>query len=801
MIDSYGFINRLQEIGIDPGGTLADSKLTRATCSCKPQKKGKDGNGWYLYYADEPATLTWGCWNAGCPNAEGGKLTAKSEKALTPTEREIIKTRIEAERKAREEERQKVEKATREKAIRLWKTSRDVSADHPYIINGGNFRPIGTKQIKDMLVVPMSATGIGAPESLQLIFPDGTKRFLTGAGAIPGPLYYAIKGNGGPLYISEGWKTGCSVHEATGASVVIAFSSGKLPAVAEVLRTRFPDREIVIAGDQGNGSDKATEAALKINGKVVFPTMPDGTTGTDFNDLYQTAGLEEVARQLATAAGPLPIIKDQPEGWLDPSPIESKIIPEPYPLDALPDTIRLAVEEVLGFVKAPTPLVVSAALSALSMAIQSHADVMRAEKLTGPTSLFLLTIAESGERKSTCDGFFTAAIREYEALQAEAVKPFIYEYEARFNSWDAKYKGITDSIRAAIKAGQPTDALEAELLQLQQDKPEPPRAPRIIYGDTTPAALKYNLAKGWPSGAVISSEGGIVFGGHGMKKDSAMENLATLNQLWDGTDMPTERRATESYTVKGARFTMSIMVQEATLRAFFKQDNGLARGTGFLARFLVAWPESTQGHRPFTEAPSNWPNLATFNRRISEILNQDPPIDDSGVLHPVMMALAPEAKAAWVNFHDAIESMLVSGGELFDIRDVASKAADNAARLACLFHVFSGDAGAISLNAFESASMIVAWHLNEARRFFGGLALPQELADAARLDSWMIEHCKQEKTAVIPVTTVQRFGPCGLRAKVAIDAAMDELESLERARRVKDGKRKTIHINPVLIGG
>lgn len=107
----------------------------------------------------------------------------------------------------------------------------------------------------------------------------------------------------------------------------------------------------------------------------------------------------------------------------------------------------------------------------------------------------------------------------------------------------------------------------------------------------------------------------------------------------------------------------------------------------------------------------------------------------------------------------------------------------------------------MGLDAFESASRVAAWHLNEARRFFGGLALPQELADAARLDGWMLEYCRMNKTGVIPVTKIQQYGPCGLRSKVAIDAAMEELEGLDRARRVKDGKRKTIHINAALIGG
>ena len=115
-------------------------------------------------------------------------------------------------------------------------------------------------------------------------------------------------------------------------------------------------------------------------------------------------------------------------GWPDPHPLAAKIEPEPYPLDALPLPIRAAVEEVAGFVKAPVPMVASSALAALSLAMPSaHADAKRAEKLHGPVGLFLLTIADSGERKSTCDGFFTSSIGEYQEAQAEAAKPAIKE--------------------------------------------------------------------------------------------------------------------------------------------------------------------------------------------------------------------------------------------------------------------------------------------------------------------------------------------------------------------------------------
>jgi putative DNA primase/helicase len=120
--------------------------------------------------------------------------------------------------------------------------------------------------------------------------------------------------------------------------------------------------------------------------------------------------------------------------------------------------------------------------------------------------------------------------------------------------------------------------------------------------------------------------------------------------------------------------------------------------------------------------------------------------------------------------------------------------------LAALFHVFeNGVGGTVGLEAFEGASRIVAWHLNESRRFFGELALPSVLADAGRLDGWLVDYCRRERTHIVPIKKVQQFGPGGLRDKATIDAAMRELDELGRARLVQDGRRKLIKVNPGLL--
>ena len=69
------------------------------------------------------------------------------------------------------------------------------------------------------------------------------------------------------------------------------------------------------------------------------------------------------------------------------------------------------------------------------------------------------------------------------------------------------------------------------------------------------------------------------------------------------------------------------------------------------------------------------------------------PLNIDGCLEPALLKFSPEAKTLWIEFYNTIESMLVSGNELYDVRDVASKSADNAARLAALFHVFKHGIG------------------------------------------------------------------------------------------------------------
>ena len=292
-----------------------------------------------------------------------------------------------------------------------------------------------------------------------------------------------------------------------------------------------------------------------------------------------------------------------------------------------------------------------------------------------------------------------------------------------------------------------------------------------------------------------------MFGGHSLGKDSASRAMSALNELWSGATITVDRATSDSYAVRNARLTVGIQVQPSVLGSFMERERD-SRGSGFLARFLFSAATSTQGQRNFREAPTDWPALGPFNGRIGALLAATPSIDEDGGLSLPLLDFTPEAKTAWAGWHDLIELQLGPTGELGNVRDLASKAADNLARLAALFHVFEfGATGSIGIEAVNAAAPIILWHLDQGRNYLGAFSMSPDVANAAMLDRWLIETCQREGVNRLPRRKVQQFGPGPLRDKAALSAALEDLAENHRAREVRDGRQKIIVLNPVLLSG
>lgn len=511
-----------------------------------------------------------------------------------------------------------------EAAIRLFSSQIDAGyklvATNPYTDSKGNavyWRPRFENQVTGKKFIrPMKYE--------DAIFSIGEPKF---SGKKPLFRLDRITNHSGPIWIAEGEKVVLAFEKlgllATTSGSATSASDSDWLVLQDLVITIWPDND-----EPGKKyAQEVAEILTNMNCEVYLIDITNmglcnGGDLADWLVLNPKATKEDVDSlpKLAFTRS----IKEVPMMdmlWPEPQSLFSQQASTPYPIDALPAIIGDAVREVVSFVKCPFAIAACSALSVSSLAAQSLVNIERAEGLNGPVSMYFLAIAESGERKTSSDNKYTTEIRAWEKVQAEACKQAVAQWKTATEIWEIKHDVLLSEIKSLAKLADNTDALQEQLEQHEMIRPFEPKVPKLLYADITPEKLAYNLATEWPSAGILSSEAGVVFGGAGMGKESAMRNLALLNVMWDGGEHKVDRRSSDSFVVHDARLTMGLAVQADTVRTFIEGSNGLARGTGFLARFLVAWPETTQGTRMFEEAPKNWPHLANFQKRIKELLN------------------------------------------------------------------------------------------------------------------------------------------------------------------------------------
>lgn len=257
-------------------------------------------NGFYRltvlkgHNGDDLAFGMFGCWKR---NIEV-KWSSKDPAKYTPLDRARQTQEQDRLRKVNEEKKHNA--AVR--AQKIWQrcASGAVDPSHPYLVKK-QIEPRGIRQMKHQLVIPVFADGHLV--SLQFIAADGSKLFLTGGRTQGGYASVSDKNDSREIIIiAEGYATAASIYQAMRMPVVVAFNAGNLKPVAQAIRAKYPNAQIIIAADndqwtKGNpGITHATAAANAVDARVVFPAfhVGDPRKPTDFNDLHLAAGLQAI---------------------------------------------------------------------------------------------------------------------------------------------------------------------------------------------------------------------------------------------------------------------------------------------------------------------------------------------------------------------------------------------------------------------------------------------------------------------------------------------------------------------------
>lgn len=396
--------------------------------------------------------------------------------------------------------------------------------------------------------------------------------------------------------------------------------------------------------------------------------------------------------------------------------IESNPVAQPYPVQALGGILGPAVQRMAEVIGVPQALAAQSVLAASALATQGHAG-LQLDGRNYPLSLYLITVAASGDRKTAADRCALLPARQWEREQWQ-----------RYREQLARYRAAQRQAQR-IKPGDPEPAngmsLEAE-----------PSAPRLITTDPTIEALIKGLCHDLPSMGLFCDEGGQFLGSSTMSRDNRLKAVTTLSSLWDGSPIDRARSMVgESLRAYDRRLSLHLMLQPYLAMQLLSDP--LLQGQGILGRCLMTWPTSLAGQRSYQAVDlSKDAALKRYHHRLSALFYQPWSLSADGALQLSKLSLSPLARRRWIDLHDAIEAQLGEFGELASVRPSGSKAADNLLRVAGILAVVE-ESSVVEVDHIQRASALVGYYLTEIQRLTEQEPVCRVKEEADRLLRWL----------------------------------------------------------------
>jgi Protein of unknown function (DUF3987) len=404
--------------------------------------------------------------------------------------------------------------------------------------------------------------------------------------------------------------------------------------------------------------------------------------------------------------------------------------PPDYPVAAL-GPLRGAAEAIQMQSRAPIAMCGNSVLAAATLAVQAQRDVELPGGGRKPLTAIYVSVADSGERKTTVDKLALAPVYRMEEVWRGEHDAAMHSFANDKEAWKearetAKKKPKGD--RAAIRAG----------LDKVGPEPKPPPHPMLLVADPTPEALVLHLRDSRPWAGVFTAEGGILVGGAAFNDEARMRTGALFNTLWDGDPIRRTRVGTGASFLPGRRCTAHVMLQPVVADKLF--GDPMLDGIGMLARTLLVAPESTAGTRMYREAPAECQvALAEYGARLDHLLRRPPATkgDDATVLDPPVLRLHLDAARMWIAFHDVVEAQLLPGGAYATIKAFGAKIGEHAGRLAAVLTVYADpDAMEVPATMMACGITLAQHYATEMLRLQGASTVSPDLRLAARLLAW-----------------------------------------------------------------
>jgi len=354
--------------------------------------------------------------------------------------------------------------------------------------------------------------------------------------------------------------------------------------------------------------------------------------------------------------------------WEQPIPFEEVARP-PFPVDALPSSVRPYVEAVAESTQTPVDMAGTAALAIMAICIQGRYRVLAKPDWTEPTNLFTLLIAPPAERKSAIMNYMSKPLQLYEQKYNDQHANDFEKSRAKKRALEKRQRAIEEKFARGDANGNELDAITEEVANFKEILPL-----QLYIDDVTPEKLISVLAEHNGIASIISAEGGLfdqLAGG----MYSTKVNLDVFLKGHAGDSIRINRIGRPSESIQSPTLTMLLAVQPMVLSGLMQ--NNTFRGRGLTARFLYAMPISHIGNRRYRTDPIPMTAKEQYYSLINNLLDAEcnPTLDN-----PAIITLSGEAGVLLEEFVSELEPKLRT--EYIEYADWTGKLSGTIVRIA-----------------------------------------------------------------------------------------------------------------------
>lgn len=355
--------------------------------------------------------------------------------------------------------------------------------------------------------------------------------------------------------------------------------------------------------------------------------------------------------------------------------------------DKLPDDMKVAILVLEELHNIPESMALPVVLGVANLAAQAHYDVDSGKYGVRPISLFLLSMAATGGRKTTTFKELMVGIQDFLEQKRDELK----DEDLRYNLEKKKFEREE---RQWLKDSE--DPLNLVLPPMPQ-RPAPMETADYTINKGTLNGIVDTL-KSQSFVGLFSSEGGEFFNSHSFQGGKneisrAVEMSASLTSMWDGTEI-TKTTGMERVKLFNRRVNMLFLLQTETVESML--NNPIFSEQGFVHRILITQsPKYNNKEWENSEESDVWEakireSLKGFHKKTRDLISRKLTLKPNKPfeLEPTLIRQTRESKQIYVDFYN--KNLNRSSGDLKNFAGFAERLHEHAIRIAGTLAAFEG---------------------------------------------------------------------------------------------------------------